>query len=170
MSSASRSCSGWPVVRSLHPSCLFSSAHCIHNHFHCLSIPLVVTAYAIPIFSGIATLFGLLNPEDSGSMHLHNVGNYLPVNNSLTSQKTWNVKFLCSLQEFFLNVKDVTRYASNRTEVSFYQKWEEDELELNKKFSSAKDTVHASLCGKNECLHVSSLLKPYQFPFPTSLS
>lgn len=77
---------------------------------------------------------------------------------------------VCSLQEFFLNVKDVTRYTSNRTEISFYQKWEEDELELNKRFSSAKDSVHASLCGKNECLHVSSLLKPYQFPFPTSLS
>ena len=77
---------------------------------------------------------------------------------------------VCSLQEFFLNVKDVTRYTSDRTEINFYQKWEEDELELNKKFSSAKDSVHASLCGKNECLHVSSLLKPYQFPFLTSLS
>jgi len=50
------------------------------------------------------------------------------------------------LNEFFLNVKDVTRYTSNRTEISFYQKWEEDELELNKRFSSAKDSVHASLC------------------------
>jgi hypothetical protein len=69
-----------------------------------------------------------------------------------------------------LNVKDVTRYASNRTGRSFYQKWEEDELGLNKIFSFAKDSVHASLCGKNEFLHVSSLLKPYQFPFPTSLS
>jgi hypothetical protein len=74
------------------------------------------------------------------------------------------------LQEFFLNVKDVMRYSSDRTEISFYQKWEEDELELNKKFSAAKDLVHASLCGKNEGLHMSSLLKPYQFPFPTSLS
>jgi len=50
------------------------------------------------------------------------------------------------LNEFFLNVKDVTRYTSDRTEINFYQKWEEDELELNKKFSSAKDSVHASLC------------------------
>jgi hypothetical protein len=49
-------------------------------------------------------------------------------------------------------VKDVTRYVSNRTEISFYQKWEEDELELNKKFSATKDSVHASLCGKDECL------------------
>jgi hypothetical protein len=77
---------------------------------------------------------------------------------------------VCSLQEFFLNVKDVTRHASDGTEISFYQKWEEDELALNKKFSSTKDSVHASLCGKNECLHVSSQLKPYQFLFPRSLS
>jgi hypothetical protein len=62
------------------------------------------------------------------------------------------------------------RYSSDRTEISFYQKWEEDELELNKKFSAAKDSVHASMCGKNECLHVSSLLEPCQFPFPISLS
>jgi len=50
------------------------------------------------------------------------------------------------LNEFFLNVKDVMRYTSNGTEISFYQKWEEDELELNKRFSSTKDSVHASLC------------------------
>jgi hypothetical protein len=49
-------------------------------------------------------------------------------------------------------VKDVTRYTSNRREISFYQKWEEDELELNNKFNAAKGSVHASLCGKDECV------------------
>jgi hypothetical protein len=77
---------------------------------------------------------------------------------------------VCFLQEFFLTIKDVTRCTSHRTERSSYQKWEEDELKLNKKFSATKDAVHASLCGKNECILVSSLLKPYEFPFPTSLS
>lgn len=124
-------------------------------------------AYAMPIFSGIAALFGLLNPEDSDSVLLHNVGDCLPLNIPEDLECEFSV---CSLQEFFLNVKDVMRYTSNGTEISFYQKWEEDELELNKRFSSTKDSVHASLCGKNECLHVSYLLKPYQFPFPTSLS
>lgn len=59
---------------------------------------------------------------------------------------------VCSLQEFFLTVKDVTRCSSDRTQISSYQKWEKDELELNKKFIAAKNSVHASLCGKNGCL------------------
>jgi hypothetical protein len=36
--------------------------------------------YDIPMFSGIATLLRLPNPEDSGSVDLHDVGNYRPVN------------------------------------------------------------------------------------------
>lgn len=60
--------------------------------------------------------------------------------------------FLCSLQEFFLTVKDVMRCSSDRTRISSYQKWEKDELELNKKFTAAKNSVHASLCGKKVCL------------------
>jgi hypothetical protein len=57
--------------------------------------------------------------------------------------------FLFCLQEFFLTVKDVTRSSSDRTQISYYQKWEKDELELNKKFIAAKNSVHTSLCGKN---------------------
>jgi hypothetical protein len=71
--------------------------------------------------------------------------------------------FSCSLQEFFLTVKDMTRCSSDRTQISYYQKWGKDELELNKKFIAAKDSVHASLCGKKECL-MSLCLKSYHFP------
>jgi hypothetical protein len=51
-----------------------------------------------------------------------------------------------------LTVKDVMRCSSDRTRISSYQKWEKDELELNKKFTAAKNSVHASLCGKKVCL------------------
>ena len=54
---------------------------------------------------------------------------------------------LC-FQEFFLTIKDITRCSSGKTQVSSYQKWGKDELELNKKFVSAKNSVHASLCGE----------------------
>lgn len=50
------------------------------------------------------------------------------------------------LNEFFLTVKDMTRCMSSRTQINSYKKWEKDELELNKRFIAAKDSVHAALC------------------------
>jgi hypothetical protein len=56
---------------------------------------------------------------------------------------------LCSLQEFFLTVKDMARCTSSRAQVSSYQKWEEDELKVHERFIATKDSVHAALCGKD---------------------
>jgi hypothetical protein len=49
-------------------------------------------------------------------------------------------------------VKDMTRCASSRAQISSYQKWQKDELELHRRFIAAKDSVHSALCGKNELI------------------
>ncbi|XP_022913219.1 cysteine--tRNA ligase, cytoplasmic [Onthophagus taurus] len=49
--------------------------------------------------------------------------------------------------EFFLNVKDVTRGTINQTTTdSTFLKWNRNELELNEKFLSTKNLVHNALC------------------------
>lgn len=52
-----------------------------------------------------------------------------------------------ALQEFFLNVKDVTRGVGCETENSTFTKWTDAELQLNAKFLQAKTNVHFALCG-----------------------
>lgn len=51
------------------------------------------------------------------------------------------------LQEFFLNVKCRIRCLGAATKLQTFSKWTDDELELNKKFYSAKEAVHNALCG-----------------------
>lgn len=48
--------------------------------------------------------------------------------------------------EFFLNVKDVTRCISGSTENKTFAKCDVDELMLHKKFEQTKDMVHETLC------------------------
>ncbi|XP_054426710.1 cysteine--tRNA ligase, cytoplasmic isoform X1 [Pteronotus mesoamericanus] len=48
------------------------------------------------------------------------------------------------MNEFFLNVKDILRAPVDIT--SQFEKWEEEEAELNESFSSKKAAVHAALC------------------------
>lgn len=50
------------------------------------------------------------------------------------------------LNEFFLNVKDLTRNVGQQTTLDSFQKWGNKELELNQKFMEAKDAVHSCLC------------------------
>lgn len=50
------------------------------------------------------------------------------------------------LNEFFLNVKDLSRNVGQQTTNDSFQKWSSKELELNQKFSEAKDLVHSFLC------------------------
>ncbi|XP_066141458.1 cysteine--tRNA ligase, cytoplasmic [Euwallacea fornicatus] len=59
----------------------------------------------------------------------------------------------CALQyeklfnEFFLNVKDVTRtLGENRTTFETFTKWSNQELALNKKLLESKEKVHLALC------------------------
>ncbi|CAH0552626.1 unnamed protein product [Brassicogethes aeneus] len=48
--------------------------------------------------------------------------------------------------EFFLNIKDITRTLGNNTTFDTFGKWESYESELNNKFLLTKENVHAALC------------------------
>ncbi|XP_012280129.1 cysteine--tRNA ligase, cytoplasmic [Orussus abietinus] len=50
------------------------------------------------------------------------------------------------LNEFFLNVKCRIRNIGTGTSINTFSKWSDLEVELNKKFCSAKDAVHVALC------------------------
>jgi len=52
------------------------------------------------------------------------------------------------LQEFFLNVKDLTRHVLSEEPRRQFDAWTEVEAALQKKFSNAQVQVHASLCGE----------------------
>ncbi|XP_017777957.1 PREDICTED: cysteine--tRNA ligase, cytoplasmic [Nicrophorus vespilloides] len=48
--------------------------------------------------------------------------------------------------EFFLNVKDITRTIGQGTNNETFAKWDKSELDLNEKFEKGKTDVHAALC------------------------
>ncbi|XP_003703304.2 cysteine--tRNA ligase, cytoplasmic [Megachile rotundata] len=50
------------------------------------------------------------------------------------------------LNEFFLNVKCKIRSLGSETNINTFSKWTNCEVELNEKFSFAKDSVHTALC------------------------
>ncbi|KAK3925356.1 Cysteine--tRNA ligase, cytoplasmic [Frankliniella fusca] len=50
------------------------------------------------------------------------------------------------LNEFFLNVKDLSRNVALGTTNDSFQKWSRKELDLQQKFSETKDSVHNFLC------------------------
>ncbi|XP_029056571.2 cysteine--tRNA ligase, cytoplasmic isoform X1 [Osmia bicornis bicornis] len=50
------------------------------------------------------------------------------------------------LNEFFLNIKCGIRSLGSETNINTFTKWTNSEIELNNKFSNAKDAVHAALC------------------------
>ncbi|KZC10167.1 PREDICTED: cysteine--tRNA ligase, cytoplasmic [Dufourea novaeangliae] len=50
------------------------------------------------------------------------------------------------LNEFFLNVKCKIRSLGSETNINTFSKWTNSEMELNAKFSNAKDSVHNALC------------------------
>ena len=52
------------------------------------------------------------------------------------------------LNEFFLNIKCGIRSLGSETNINTFTKWTNSEIELDKKFSNAKDAVHAALCDK----------------------
>jgi len=54
---------------------------------------------------------------------------------------------LFSLQEFFLNVKDLTRHVLCDEPRKQFDAWTEVEAALQKKFASSQVQVHAALCG-----------------------
>ncbi|XP_044262435.1 cysteine--tRNA ligase, cytoplasmic [Tribolium madens] len=65
------------------------------------------------------------------------------------SQNTMEValQYEKNFNEFFLNVKDLTRnFLKKPTLVGHYVKWEGQEMELNGQFLRTKDNVHAALC------------------------
>lgn len=51
------------------------------------------------------------------------------------------------LQEFFLNVKDLTRHVLSEEPRRQFDAWTEVETALQKKFASSQEQVHAALCG-----------------------
>jgi len=57
-----------------------------------------------------------------------------------------NLNFV--LQEFFLNVKNVTRKCNVDKLAVGYSKWLPCEIELDRKFNLCKSNVHTALCGK----------------------
>lgn len=76
-------------------------------------------------------------------------------------EKLFNVKTISSctfgavflwkwLQEFFLNIKDVTRNTTQSTTNDTFDKWAQAELSLHSKYEETKDSVHAALCGKSK--------------------
>lgn len=60
-------------------------------------------------------------------------------------------------QEFFLNVKCLTRHICAETKRSTFSKWSKFELDLQEKFSEAKENVHNALCGNNSVLKIEML-------------
>ena len=57
------------------------------------------------------------------------------------------VQYEKTLNEFFLNVKCIIREIGSGTMVNIFEKWSKMEIDLNKKFWTAKDDVHKALCG-----------------------
>lgn len=53
------------------------------------------------------------------------------------------------LQEFFLNVKDLTRQITSEKLSKQFDAWNKAEHELQIKFNTTKDDVHTALCGKD---------------------
>lgn len=52
-------------------------------------------------------------------------------------------------QEFFLTVKDLNRKKALEVTPDDFRKWSQSEMDLNKKFLTAKNNVHVALCGKS---------------------
>lgn len=52
-----------------------------------------------------------------------------------------------NFQEFFLNIKNITRRCDVDKLAVGYSKWLPNEIELDQKFSLCKTNGHAALCG-----------------------
>lgn len=58
--------------------------------------------------------------------------------------------FISLLQEFFLNVKDLTRHILNEKPTKQFDVWTSIEGDLQAKLNKTKTAVHEALCGKIE--------------------
>lgn len=58
------------------------------------------------------------------------------------------VQYERMLNEFFLNVKDLTRHLATGVPSKQFDAWSTAEDELQVKLNAAKAAVHAALCGK----------------------
>lgn len=58
------------------------------------------------------------------------------------------VQYERMLNEFFLNVKDLTRHLATAVPSKQFDGWSTAENELQTKFNGAKAAVHVALCGK----------------------
>jgi len=72
------------------------------------------------------------------------------------------------VQEFFLNVKNVTRKNNDDKLTMDFSKWLPSEIELDKKFSLCKSNVHAALCGKFSLVYL--LMKIRRFNLSNNFS
>lgn len=52
------------------------------------------------------------------------------------------------LNEFFLNIKDLTRHLTTAPPTKQFDAWTVVENELQTKFNAAKAAIHSALCGK----------------------
>lgn len=58
------------------------------------------------------------------------------------------VQYERTLNEFFLNVKDLTRHVVTGLPRNMFNDWGRSETDLQQKFNASKTAVHAALCGK----------------------
>lgn len=58
------------------------------------------------------------------------------------------VQYEKMLNEFFLNVKDLTRHVVTGLPRNVFNDWGKPETELQQKFNTSKAAIHAALCGK----------------------
>lgn len=59
------------------------------------------------------------------------------------------LKKVCTFifQEFFLNVKDLTRISIEKKESEIFDQWTTEEAKLQTKFNTTKEQVYGALCG-----------------------
>lgn len=58
------------------------------------------------------------------------------------------VQYERTLNEFFLNVKDLTRHITTGLPMNMFSKWGKTEGELQKQFNDSKEAIHLALCGE----------------------
>lgn len=58
------------------------------------------------------------------------------------------MSYLIYFQEFFLNVKDLTRHITSGSPIKQFDIWTKIECELQQKLNTTKDVIHEALCGR----------------------
>lgn len=72
------------------------------------------------------------------------------------------IQYEKNMNEFFLNVKDLTRNIISGLPRDMFSEWSKRDAELQENFNAAKEAVHAALCGKTLIPGASNFISTYK--------